>query len=244
MKAYSELNGVKTYYKLSNYNTADGIIGYECVNEIIVDRLLTILNIAHLHYQLIHADINIDDRIVETWLCASQDFKKRGESKATLEAYYQQEKRPGESVLDFCVRNGWEQDVYQMLVVDYLILNRDRHGANIEVLKNNKDKAVRLAPLFDHGLSFIFSSKTDEEFKTYDVLEDKKVQCFVGSGSTKENLFLIPKDQRRNLPDFDESLREYLFRDIDGIMSETWQETIWKMLRERALEYADICFKG
>lgn len=56
LKAYSILGGRKTYYKLSNYDKARGVIGHECVNEIIVDRLLDILGIPHLHYQLIHAD--------------------------------------------------------------------------------------------------------------------------------------------------------------------------------------------
>ena len=31
-----------------------------------------------------------------------------------------------------------------MLAVDYIILNRDRHGANIEVLRNPKKKTIRL----------------------------------------------------------------------------------------------------
>ena len=29
LKAYSELNGIKTYYKLSNYDTINGITGHE-----------------------------------------------------------------------------------------------------------------------------------------------------------------------------------------------------------------------
>ena len=45
LKAYSELGGKKTYYKLSNFDKARGVIGHECVNELIVDRLLTILGI-------------------------------------------------------------------------------------------------------------------------------------------------------------------------------------------------------
>lgn len=44
LKAYSELGGTKTYYKLSNFDKARGVIGHECVNELIVDRLLTILS--------------------------------------------------------------------------------------------------------------------------------------------------------------------------------------------------------
>lgn len=40
----------------------------------------------------------------------------------------------------------WAVYVYQMLTVDYLICNRDRHGANIELLIDEEGKA-RPAPL-------------------------------------------------------------------------------------------------
>lgn len=56
------MSGKKIYYKLSNYDSEKGIIGHECVNEIIVDRLLSILGVEHLEYQLIHADIEIDEK--------------------------------------------------------------------------------------------------------------------------------------------------------------------------------------
>ena len=94
LKAYSELNGVKTYYKLSDYDTVKGVVGHESVNEIIADRLLTKLGIEHLHYQLIHANILVDGRMAETRLCASEDFKQRGESKIALDQYYNTEKLP------------------------------------------------------------------------------------------------------------------------------------------------------
>ena len=87
MKAYSELGGKKTYYKLSNFDKARGIIGHECVNELIVDRLLTILGIPHLSYQLIHADVTVDGKAHEVYLCASEDFKAKSESKIALDAY-------------------------------------------------------------------------------------------------------------------------------------------------------------
>ena len=244
MKAYSELNGVKTYYKLSNYNTADGIIGYECVNEIIVDRLLTILEIEHLHYQLIHADINIDDRTVETWLCASQDFKKKGESKTTLEAYYQQEKHPGEGVLDFCVRNGWERDVYQMLVIDYLILNRDRHGANIEVLRNRNTHGVRLAPLFDHGLSLMCRAEKLDAVMKFDLLSDMRVQCFVGGSSTWENLKLIPEGCQPIAHPLLETDKDRILEGLEDILPKAWLNRLWEMIWARWLHYESICHQG
>ena len=71
LKAYSELGGRKTYYKLSNFDNLKGVVGHECVNELIVDRLLTLLGIEHLHYRLIHADIVVNEQRLETWLCAS-----------------------------------------------------------------------------------------------------------------------------------------------------------------------------
>ena len=71
---------------MSNYAPFHGVVGHEFVNEIIVDRLLSILGIEHLSYQLVHMKIMVDERPIETWLCASCDFKRRGESKVALDA--------------------------------------------------------------------------------------------------------------------------------------------------------------
>ena len=144
LKATSDTGPKKIYYKLSNYDVMKGVIGHECVNELIVDRLLTLLGVEHLHYQLIHADVEVDHRRMETYLCASEDFKKRGEDKVALDVLYQLERRKGEAPLEYCVRNGWGPYLYEMLVVDYLILNRDRHGANMEVLRDTKRRTLRL----------------------------------------------------------------------------------------------------
>ena len=59
LKSESIINGKKIYYKLSNFDSVNGVIGHECINEIIVARLLTILGVEHLEYELIHADIEV-----------------------------------------------------------------------------------------------------------------------------------------------------------------------------------------
>ncbi len=241
LKAYSDLGGKRVYYKLSNYDSVDGITGHECINEIIVDRLLTILGIEHLSYQLIYADILIDDIPYTTWLCASDDFKKYGESKLALDDYYQVERLPQEKPLDFCIRKGWKEYIYQMLIVDYLILNRDRHGANIEVLRNSKNKTIRLAPLFDHGLSLLFSCHNLDEIDKVDVLEDKPVQCFVGSKSALENLKLI--DEYPKLNPLHEDDKKILFEDLDSALDKRWLDKIWEMIWQRWCIYEDICDK-
>ena len=124
LKSESIMEDKKIYYKLSNFDPVNGVIGHECINEIIVDRLLTTLGVEHLNYELIHADIEIEGRIYNTFLCASEDFKKRGESKIALDDYYRANAQKGESHYDFCVRCGWERYIDQMIVIDYLILNR------------------------------------------------------------------------------------------------------------------------
>lgn len=211
-KSYSDLDGAKTYYKLSNYDAVDGIVGHECVNEIIVDRLLTILGVEHLSYQLIHANIKIQNDLHTTWLCASRDFKKKWESKVALDVYYPAERNIiNEKPLDFCIRNGWGDYIWQMFVVDFLILNRDRHGANIEVLRNSKDKTIRLAPLFAHGLSLVFSCHNKEDLK-----------------NIKLNLLKEPD-------------KEFLFNGLDvAILNERLDKT-WKMIWERWRIYEDFC---
>lgn len=244
LKAYDESPNGKTYYKLSNYDAWRGIIGHECVNEIIVDRLLTILGIEHLSYQLIHARVLIDQKPYETWLCASRDFKQRGESKIALDAYYQAERLPDESPLAFCIRSGWERTIWEMLVVDFLILNRDRHGANMEVLRNSHRKTIRLAPLFDHGLSLLSRCESTEAMLREDVLADKPVQCFVGSRSAWENLKLIPQDRRPSLNPLTIKDRDVLLEGLAGTMEPQWLDRIWEMIWKRWQAYENLCNQG
>ncbi len=204
--------------------------GHACINEIVADRLLEILGIAHLSYQLIHARVFVDGREYETWLNASYDFKAPGESKMALDMYYELEREEGESPLDFCLRNGWGASLWQMLVVDYLILNRDRHGANIEVLRNPRARTLRLAPLFDHGLSLLCRCQTLESVAAFDPMADLPVQSFVGSASAERNLDLIPSDAFPKLHPLHEADERALFDGLEGAVSPEWRQAAWNMI--------------
>lgn len=241
LKSYSELGGRKVYYKLSNYDREKGIIGHECVNELVVDRLLDILGVPHLRYQLIHADVFLDEKIQEVYLCASEDFKQKGESKIALDAYYEAERLEGESAWEFCKRQGWEEYLYQMLIVDFLILNRDRHGANIEVLRDSRRKVLRLAPLFDHGLSLLFSCHSEEAIDSYDVMKDRQTNTFIGSRSTWENLKMIPADNMPVLHALKESDKEILLDGLEDVIPKKLQDKIWEMIWGRWCAYEDFC---
>ena len=240
LKSESVIGQTKRYYKLSNFDSAVGVVGHECVNEIIVDRLLTILNVEHLHYELIYADIEVDQKIYTTYLCSSEDFKKSGESKIALDDYYRVNNENGENHYDFCKRLGWQEYIDTMLAVDFLILNRDRHGANIEVLRNSRNHTLRIAPLFDHGLSLIYSCNSENEAKNYDIFRDMPCQNFIGSRSCKENLKLI-KDKKYVFKNhLEREDKEIIFKDLSGILPDIYFEKIWDMIYKRYKYYESL----
>lgn len=236
LKSYEIKNGKKIYYKLSDFDLLKGIVGHECVNEIIAGRLMDELGISHLKYDLIHADIEIEGKEYRTWLCRSEDFKQRDESKIALEDYYLANKIGHEMPMEFCSRMGWDSFISEMLLIDYLILNRDRHGANVEVLRNKYKRQIRLAPLFDQGLSFVCRIHDPQGLEEYDVMEEKDVQSFVGGRNSKENLELIPDQWWKEFKLPDELGKDSLFYGLDGVLDDRYYDVIWQMITGR-MEY-------
>lgn len=241
LKAYEEINGERIYYKLSNYDSYRGIFGHECVNELIVSRLLDILAVPHLKYQLVFAEICIDGRKLETYISKSVNFRKKNERKIVFDTYYDLYRENQESPYDFAKRYGWEQYICQMFIVDYLICNRDRHGVNIEVLLDEYDRP-RLAPLFDHGLSFLFSCYDSlESVRKFNILEDRVVNNFVGSKSLEYNLRLLPEGRKFFKGELRIEHKKELLKGLDRVLPKEHLEKIWEMLWGRWKRYVEIC---
>lgn len=243
LKAYEEKQGIKIYYKLSNYDSYRGIFGHECVNELIVSRVMDVLGIPHLQYQLIHAKVCIDKKVTDTWICSSENFRRKDEEKIGFDVLYDLEKTDGESPLEFAKRFGWERYIYQMFLIDYLVANRDRHGGNIEVLRDRDDK-LRLAPLFDQGVSLVFSSYGDErQIEDFDVMKDFAVNSYIGSRSLEFNLSLIPSDFDLKIAKIKEQDQEYILSGIENVLSDVHMKKIWQMIWRRWCRYEEICDK-
>lgn len=244
LKSREIINGHKVYYKLSCYDSVNGITGSECIYETVVDRLLNILNIDHIHYRLIHALITLDGKETETWLSASRDFKLPGESKMAFEDYYELERKTGEDPIAFFDRFGWRDYKDSMLLTDYLILNRDRHGANMEVLRKKNPREVRMAPLFDHGVSLLCSCRGDEEILAFDVMLDRPVQCFVGSRSAEENLSLVTPGFIDRVRPLEERDRTVILDGLENVTTGVHLDRIWEMIWGRWTRLESICDKG
>lgn len=241
LKAYEEVNGKRLYYKLSNYDSYRGIFGHECVNELIASRVMDVLEIPHVTYKLIYAKIMIDGKELETWLSVSENFRKDNEEKLAYDLYYDLQKEGNESPLEFAIRNGWGLYMYQMFCIDYLIANRDRHGSNLEVLRNNEEDSVRMAPLFDQGVSLLFSTYGDEKLlEDVDVMRDFPVNNYIGARSLEYNLSLIPKGYELQIRALKKEDRAYIFRGIKNILSERHMNKIWEMLWKRWCYFEQI----
>lgn len=175
------------YYKMSLYS-GNAVIGHESLNEVVVSRLLSALGIAHVEYNLVNALVQVNEIIFQTPICCSKEFKQLGESSTSLEYDALFSSLSPEEY----ARSIDSVYIDTMLLVDFVIINRDRHGANIEILTGETGK--RFTPLFDHGFSFVAPLQNDiASIKSFDALRNVQANNYIGSQSLLQNLQLIRK---------------------------------------------------
>lgn len=193
---YKAICGNK-YYKMSNYDAYEkSVIGYESVYEAIVTDLLEYMGIECLHYDLLYAKICVEDVTIDTYITESMEFKQNNEVKTTAENFYNaMRETKSEDPLTCFRRLGYEDYTNSLMLVDYLIINRDRHGANIEYLSSSDGS--RIAPLFDNGISLLAPYNNNERaVEVFDVSRAVEANNFFGSKNLERNLDLITKPVR------------------------------------------------
>lgn len=119
-------------------------------------------------------------------------------------------------------------DIKKMIIADFLTLQRDRHGGNIELLNNGK--RYELSPLFDNGSSLLatYPSASGVDISKFDVLADYPVNNYIGTRSLYQNLKYIDTPIRVNT--LYKTDKEAIFYDLDGILPKEYTDVIWKML--------------
>ena len=238
LKARTGVGANATYYKLSCYDSYRGVYGHECANEVVAARLMELLGIGHVRYALVHADIVVDGATYTTWLARSKSFRAQGGAKMAFDTFFDLMHEKGESQLELCERYGWQKTIQRMMLADYLIANRDRHGANIEVLRG-KDGTLRLAPLFDNGVSLVFSCYGDEEAAhAFDPLQDVRANNFIGTRSLEENLQFVPTDIK--VGSLKETDHACLLAGLDDALPSAHLDAIWSIVWQRWQRWQNI----
>jgi hypothetical protein len=243
LKSYEEVDGVLYYYKMSSCDSAKGVYGHESVNEIVVKNVANILGIEVLQYEPVKCIVKYAGKEFRTLVTKSKNFRFAGEDKMTLEAFYDLYGN-GEPVLEFMRSTGLDDYVSEVFLLDWLVYNRDRHGANLEVLLKD-DNSFRMTPLFDHGLSLMFSCYDDESMKTFDRLANNPVNNYVGEMDLAQNLLQVNENVREKFLRSSFTL-DTVFKDledIDGFVPSSYKELVFKMIKERA-DYAKKIFVG
>lgn len=138
-----------------------GAVCQEPYNEVIASRIMKRLGISHVPYTIVEEDsypyslcedfITPQTELVSAWYIM-QTRKKQ--NHVSVYRHY----------LDCCEALGicgMKEAVDQMLVLDYLIVNEDRHQNNFGVIRNAETlEYIGAAPIYDSGSSLWFNKPT------------------------------------------------------------------------------------
>lgn len=169
------------YFKLSQFSEyAPDEYGYESVCEVIGSLVAATLGYDYADYEICRALVSICNRDYEVYLCVAPNYKQPDEHRTTLENLL---KLKGLNTTDLeanfeaCKDEPYFEDICKMLLFDYIVDNRDRHGANIELLVSD---TIRLAPIYDTGYSLLSPLQYDiEKFSKFSPLHDGPVNNFL-----------------------------------------------------------------
>ena len=136
---------------------------YEIFNEIIASKIMNMLGIDHVNYEF-----TIDDGML---FCRSLDFISYNEDFVSAYQLFKSENKPNnvsyyDHILSVANKIGLEDyQTYleQMLFIDHLLGNTDRHFNNFGVIRDAKTlEFTRPAPIFDTGSCLGYNLSDDE----------------------------------------------------------------------------------
>lgn len=123
------------------------------------------------------------------YLCKSKNYKGVGENRVTLETYCTLNDIDHNNIANLS-NKPFFNDLLNMILIDYIINNRDRHGANIELLLSANGE--RLSPIYDCGSSLLAPLQYNKErIDSYDILSDGPVNNYLISIMWKDVLNVL-----------------------------------------------------
>lgn len=173
-------------------------------------------------------------------------FTNEKQGYASFSKMYHSKMYSLQSVFDFFQKNGSEQEFREMLVVDSLCFNQDRHSGNYGILFDNDTlKILGMAPVFDLNIS-MFPYVELEEFEH---IGDKLFEYApkLGDDFTRIGQMAINdvlRDRVKDMKDFsfrfrgDESFSEKRIRCLENII----HKQAAALLSHEKLQTKDVFF--
>jgi len=179
-KAWIKENNILYMLKGSELPTVQ-----EPFNEKIVSDYLALLNVKYVPYELVNYHnmpyskcpnmLNKDEELVHSY------YVKNLFAKNNNDSYFEHYIKCCESM---GIKENVRKDLEDMILIDYLTANTDRHWSNFGVIRNSETlQAVRLAPIYDNGASLFAKTPT---VKIKEINSNLKCQSF--KNSQKENI--------------------------------------------------------
>ena len=133
--------------------------GFEPYSEALASQLLEAAGVDHVPYSL----VNYHGKL------ASQCPIFTSEEAGFVPVYRFFDKTfEIEDVLAFCSDHGGEESFREMIVMDAVMANIDRHSGNYGFLVDNRTgEVLRMAPLFDHNMACLPMMMVQDDFNEY-----------------------------------------------------------------------------
>ena len=133
--------------------------GFEPYSEVLAAELLGAARIPHVPYAL--------TRFHGQLACKCPLFTSEREGFVSAHRFFD---RPFDvdDMLDFCAEHGVEEGFRQMVVMDAVMANVDRHAGNYGFMVDNATgEVLRMAPLFDHNMACLPLMMETDDFDWY-----------------------------------------------------------------------------
>ena len=128
---------------------------------------------------------------------------------------YQANKVNKESPLAYCQRIGLTEFIDYTFIFDYLIMNADRHGRNIELLYDGNK--ISPAPIFDNGRCLTFDcGNRIENIINWNYAEGGMGNNFLGGIYLENNLKYVSKAYK--LTYLSESAYKHIFYGLHDVI--------------------------
>ncbi len=133
--------------------------GFEPYSEVLAAQLLDAAGVPHVPYKVV--------RFHGQLACKCPLFTSEKEGFVSAHCFFDRV-FDVDDMLDFCRAHGCEESFREMIVMDALMGNVDRHAGNYGfMVDNDTGEVLRMAPLFDHNMACLPMMMEGDDFDWY-----------------------------------------------------------------------------